>query len=222
MPIIDTIAIKTNSGVVHVDIHLENNHEGEYVYYTADANIDADGANGQNGYPAAYQVNSKYQEVGSDWLSSINLKVDSLGHFSKINNGDLNVILNSQGQPRVFSEGVIASMTSLRYKNIPPDDPKAYIDAACVPYIAIPSLVIAKTQGIVLGCLAKVTWNGKSIYCVVADNSGNNVGELSSAAASELGFNGDPKSGGVDDATVLYEIWPGKAVDGFPLQSSLA
>ncbi|MEQ0230277.1 MULTISPECIES: hypothetical protein [unclassified Klebsiella] len=218
MPIIGTLYVVQKEHKTPVDIHLENTEEGEYVYYTADASIDADGANGQNGSPAAYQINDHFKEIGSDRLVSLNLKIDSNGVFHKINpTSGVNAILESNGQPKIFPQGIIASKTSLHYQHISLDDPKAYIDAATVLYIAVPKIVIAQTKGTVIGCQARVTWKDKSINCVVADSSGNGIGELSIAAAEALGVSGNPRHGGIDEIAVRYEIWPGKATPGFPL-----
>lgn len=193
----------------------------EYVHYTADADIDADGANGQNGYQPAYRINNKFEETGLDLLKHINIGIDSSGHFYKLDpTQGINAILDNSGFPVLFPDGIIASATSLRYPGIPLNHPEAYINSAEIAYIAVPSDIITKTTGIVLGCRAQVTYKGNTISCVVADSSGSRIGELSIAAAILLGMSGSPLHGGEDSDIVKYELWPGQQAEGFKLQPS--
>jgi hypothetical protein len=80
-------------------------------------------------------------------------------------------------------------------------------------------LVIQRTQGIVRGCMARVSYQGTSVDCVVADRGPKNLaGELSIAAAMQLGIPASPRHGGVDTPQVLYELWPGIPAPGYELQ----
>jgi len=112
-------------------------------------------------------------------------------------------------------------MTWYRYRGIPLSDPAAYVDAATVAYIVVPPLIVQKTVGVVRGCVARVTWNNKTVNCEVADKGpANRIGELSIAAAAALGMPSSPRHGGVSKAQVLDELWPGTAAPGFELQPS--
>ncbi|WP_318392765.1 hypothetical protein [Enterobacter sp.] len=198
-----------------INIYIDDSSGNEYVYFTADADIDADGANGQHGLPPAYQINSLGEETGTDYLVNAGMKiVNNKPVLINPENPGV-VILGEDGQPRVFDNGMIASMTALRYPSGEEDDPATYIDAAFIPYIAVPSVIVQKTKGKVMGCRARVTWQGKTVDCVVADNSASRIGELSIAAANLLGMDDSPKSGGVSGNHVLYELWPGELIDGF-------
>ena len=129
------------------------------------------------------------------------------------------VILGNNNQPRIFPGGLIASMTWYRHPGMAVNDPAAYVDSETVPYIVIPPLVYQKTAGVVRGCKARVTFQGKVVDCVVADlGPKTKVGELSIAAARAVGIPPSPRTGGRETPDVLYELWPGEAAPGFVLQ----
>lgn len=186
------------------------------VHFLADADIDADGANGQNGGQAAYRVD----DSGSEFLANGGMKILASGRVVCAHAWARDiVILGPDNEPKVFGDGVIASMTWYRDRSKSVSDPEAYVDAETVPYIVVPPLVIQRTAGVVRGSKAKATWRGRSIDCVVADNGPKNrVGELSIAAARALGMNSSPRNGGVESQEVLYELWPGVAAPHFELQ----
>lgn len=185
------------------------------VHFTADADIDADGANGQAGAPAAY----KADDSGSEALANGGMRLDG-GKvvFAQPWGRDI-VILGSDNEPKVFPGDVIASMTWYREPGKAIDDPAAYVDAETVPYVVVPQLVVQRTAGVVRGCRARVTWGGRSVDCVVADRGPvNKIGELSIAAARAVGLDPSPRQGGTEAVEVLYELWPGVAAPGFVLQ----
>jgi hypothetical protein len=187
------------------------------VHYTADADIDADGANGQAGGEAAYRDN----DSGSEALANGGMAIDGDRVVcAKPWARDI-VILGPDNEPRVFPGGVIASMTWYRHAGKAIDDPSAYVDAETVPYVVVPPLVVQRTAGIVRGCRARVTWQGRSVDCVVADRGpANRVGEISIAAARAVGLPSSPRDGGTEATDVLYEVWPGTAAPGFTLQGA--
>ena len=83
-----------------------------------------------------------------------------------------------------------------------------------VPYVVVNPHVRAKAKGVVIGCKARVTYKSKkkTIDSVVADVSGgNDIGEMSIAAAKKLGIPDSPRHGGVDSG-VSFEFWPNQAV----------
>jgi hypothetical protein len=175
------------------------------------ADIDADGAHGQNGKPAAYTVGDSLE---NGCMKIVHGKVVSATDDAR----DI-AILDTDNEPKVFPGGIIASTTWYRYPHKHAEDPAAYVDSATVPYIVVPPLIVNKTKGIVRGCKARVTWNGKSIECVVADQGpSKKIGELSIAAAEQLGMPSSPRDGGIETPEVLYELWPGIAAPGFELQ----
>jgi hypothetical protein len=185
------------------------------VYFMADADIDADGANGQHGAPAAYREDDQgLESLANGGMRRVNGKVVCLHDWARNI-----VILDTDNEPKVFPGGVIASTTWYRHPGMPADDPAAYVDSATEPYIVVPPLVVQHTRGIVRGCLARVSYQGKSVDCVVADRGPRNLaGELSIAAAMMLGIPASPRHGGLDKVQVLYELWPGIAAPGYVLQ----
>lgn len=187
------------------------------VFFTADGDIDADGANGQHGAAAAYRVDDQGTEaLANGGMARRNGKVVCAHDWAR----DI-VILGEDNEPRVFEGGIIASMTWYRHPGKRADDPAAYVDSERVPYIVVPPLVIQRTAGIVRGCRARVTntLNGKSVDAVVADKGPvNKIGELSIAAARAVGISSSPRNGGTEKPILLYELWPGQAVQGYELQ----
>ena len=100
-------------------------------------------------------------------------------------------------------------MTWWRDRNFPANDPQSYVDAETVPYIVVPNMIIQGVGGIVRGCQAKITYKGKSVDCVVADKGPRNkIGELSIAACNAVGIDGSPRHGGIETASIDYELWP--------------
>jgi hypothetical protein len=185
------------------------------VFFTADGDIDADGANGQNGGPAAYKTdNSGTEDLANGGMKIKNGKVICAKSWARSI-----VILDTDNEPKVFSGGIIGSLTWYRHMDKDVKDPAAYVDAETVPYIVVPSLIVQHTAGIVRGCKARVTLGGSSIECVVADRGpANKIGELSIAAARAIGLNPSPRHGGTETPELLYELWPGIAAPGYELQ----
>lgn len=184
----------------------------ERIAFLADADIDADGANGQHGAPAAYIIGNK----GTEHLANGGLNL--FGKIEKPWARDI-FILGEDNEPKVFPGGILASTTWYRHRDKRMTDPAAYLDSMTVPYIAVPPIVISHTTGVVRGCRARVTWKGKSIDAVVGDKGPRNkIGELSIAAARALGMPDSPRTGGITKAEVLYELWPGQPAPGYELQ----
>lgn len=185
------------------------------VHFTADADIDADGANGQNGGPAAY----KFDDSGTEFLANGGMKIIAGKVVCAHAWARDIVILDTDNEPKIFPGGIIASTTWYRIPGKAATDPAAYVDSETIPYIVVPPLIIQQTAGIVRGCKARITWNGKSVDCVVADRGPKGkVGEVSIAAARAIGLPESPKNGGTDEPQVLYELWPGVVAPGFVLQ----
>ena len=201
----------TNEGFSSTIVEEEDGR----VHFLADADIDADGANGQNSAPAAYKVD----DTGTELLANGGMKIVGGKVVCAHSWARDIVILGEDNQPKLFPGGIIASMTWYRHPRKLPSDPAAYVDAETVPYIVVPPLIIQKTMGIVRGCKAQVTFRSRSVDCVVADRGpSNKIGELSIAAARAIGLPSSPRNGGTEKQEVLYELWPGIAAPGFELQ----
>ena len=80
------------------------------VHYTADADIDADGANGQNGRAVAY----KSDDSGSELLANGGMRVVGGKVVCAHAWARSIVILDTDNEPKVFPGGVIASTTWYR------------------------------------------------------------------------------------------------------------
>jgi hypothetical protein len=165
--------------------------------------IDADGANGQNGNRFSYGVDAKGKDKGLDFNANAGWP----------HGGWRNVLLDhGDGTPTSDGNGNWYSSTTYAWPGRPITT--RYVDSTTVPYIVVNPIVRNKATGIVIGCRARVTYQGKAIDAVVADVSGSgDIGELSIAAAKALGFTAkecDPRKGGVSSG-VSYECWPGTA-----------
>lgn len=185
------------------------------VWFTADADIDADGANGQSGAIAAYRADNK----GSEHLANGGMKVVGGKVVFAADWGRNIVVVGKDNQPLVLKNGVIPSKTWYVYPGYLRNDPCAYVDSETVPYIVVPPLIVQQTVGAVRGCRARATYKGKVVDCVVADlGPRTKVGEVSIALARALGIPSSPRTGGSNVPDVLYELWPGQAAPGFVLQ----
>ncbi len=186
------------------------------VSFTADGDIDADGANGQNGAPAAYRRDN----AGTESLANGGMKINAAGKVVCAHDWARDVvILGLDNEPRIFPGGIIASKTWYRHPGRLPNEPAAYVDSETVPYIVVPPIVIQNTAGIVRGCKARVTFGRRSVDGVVADRGPKNkIGELSIAAARAIGLDGSPRRGGTEAREIVYELWPGIPAPGFELQ----
>lgn len=184
----------------------------ERIAFLADADIDADGANGQHSAPAAYVIGDK----GTEYLANGGL--DLRGKIAQPWARDI-FILGPDNQPLVFPGGILASTTWYRHRGVPMSYPAAYLDSETEDYIVVPPIIISHTTGIVRGCRARVTYKGKSIDAVVGDKGPRNrIGELSISLARKLGIPSSPKKGGLETAELLYELWPGQPAPGYELQ----
>lgn len=100
------------------------------------------------------------------------------------------------------------------------------LDSYLVPGVVVPPGIVQAVHGIVLGCLARITYNNRSTIAVVYDiGPSRKLGEISVEAARRVGMNPSPISGGTDDYnSVAYEIFPGTPayIDGirYDLQPS--
>lgn len=206
-----TIGTITNEGyscVIRED-------DDKRVFFTADGDIDADGANGQNGARAAYMEDDSGTEfLANGGMAIVAGKVICAESWAR----DI-VLLGPDDQPKIFPGGIIASKTWYRHRDKAVDDPAAYVDSETVPYIVVPPMIIWRTEGVVCGCKARVTRGDLSVDCVVADRGPKRlIGELSIAAARALGLDPSPRHGGTEEAELFYELWPDIAAPGFVLQ----
>lgn len=206
-----TIGTITNEGYTCV-IQEDDDRR---VFFKADGDIDADGANGQNGAVAAYKSdNSGSEDLANGGMAIHNGKVICAHSWARSI-----VILGPDNQPKVFPGGIIASKTWYRHPDKSSNDPAAYVDAETVPYIVVPPIIVQETAGIVRGCKARVTRGHATVDCVVADQGpSRKIGELSIAAARALGLDPSPRHGGTEHPELFYELWPGIAAPGFVLQ----
>lgn len=164
------------------------------VYWTSGAEIDADGANGQNGKPFAYRFP---EDNGLDRLADAEYPH---GGWRDI------LIDNGSGKPLTDGNGNAYSQTTYFWRGAPVH--LRFVDAATVPYIVVNPHVRRNAVGTIMGCKATATYRGKTIDAVVADVSGpGDIGEISIAAAELLGIPSNARAGGVDSG-VSYQLFP--------------
>jgi len=202
------------------DIRLEDGPEGEKVTFTADADIDADGANGQNGARAAYREDDK----GSEALANGGMGIRH-GEVVGAEDWFRDIVVVEDDKPKIFPGGVIVSKTAYHIRGEQDDTPERYVDSETVPYVVVPPVIIQKTKGVVRGCFARVTYKGGSVDCMVGDvGPRRKIGEISIAAARAVDMPASPRSGGEDQKIVKYEIFPGRkaTINGvtYPLMRS--
>ena len=196
--------------IIH-GVTVVQNEDGT-VFWRSGADIDADGANGQAGGPFAYRY------PNDDGL-------DRLVNAGWPNEEWTDVLYSDgNGHPLTDGEGNAYSKSSLILPVKSPENlANRAVDAWSVPYVVVNPHVQYNATGVVLGCLATVAYQGRSIEAVVADvGPGNRIGEISVAAAKALNIPSSPLSGGVSGFEVSYTLYPGKAavINGvtYPLQ----
>ena len=176
-------------------VMVTQNEDGS-VTWTSGAEIDADGANGQAGGPFAYRYPD---DDGLDRLIDAGWP-----------NEEWTDVLYSDGNghPLTDEKGNAFSKTSLI---LPGNVANRAVDAWSVPYVVTNPHVQRNAAGVVLGCLATVEYQGRSISAVVADvGPSGRIGEISVAAAKALNIPSSPLSGGVSRFEVSYTLYPGK------------
>lgn len=118
-------------------------------------------------------------------------------------------VVQGDGDP---APGFYVSPTSLHDPDRPRTDPRRYVDAEQVPYLAIGSRALPQL-GLGLGDLAWCidTNDGAQVGAIVADVApGDHLREGSIALLKALGWPGDPRGGAAPAAGRLAIIaWPG-------------
>lgn len=186
---------------------VEQYPEG-FVRFVADADIDADGANGQNGKMPAYNQFDK----GSEYLANGGMEIIN-GRVQPKFSWYSDIVILDEGKKsiRVFDNGVIGSKTAYRIQGVPTNNREAYLDAETVPYIAVSPLIQQRATGVVLGCLvyAKNLKTGVRAVGMVGDiGPRNKIGEVSIEMARQLGIPSSPRNGGTDEPIIEYTLFP--------------
>jgi hypothetical protein len=184
------------------------NADGSYTTPPAGMMIDADGANGQTGGVPVYAPPG-YSPAPLDFLANAGKPGNWFGVVT--DNGAASGNPVEQG-PSGPAPGAFVSATSYRWPTLGSKDPLAYVDAASVPYIVLPSHWRAQATGVVLGCKATVldTETGKTLNAGVLDFGPRaKLGEASIACAKFFGVPSSPKNGGTDDKRFVYSFFPG-------------
>jgi hypothetical protein len=167
------------------------------ILFTAGMTIDADGA------PNAYAPHNR----GLDYTANAR---GAQGWVALVTDEKGRPVIQKSGRYR----GFYVSTTSLEQRNVHDlRNPKRYIDATKIPYIALPQ-DFAGTFGIHLGDLAVVVnrANGRSAYAIYADvGPRGRIGEGSIALAKALGIPANPRHSSVADG-VTYLIFPESAL----------
>jgi hypothetical protein len=182
------------------------------VLFTAGMTIDADGA------PNAYGPRNRGLDYSANARSG---QTQGQGQSQRQSQSWTAVVTDQHGDPVVQKSGpyrgYYVSTTSLQQGGLSkqeddPRNPRKYIDAARVPYIALPADFAARYD-IHLGDLAMVTnhANGRSAYAVFADvGPKGRIGEGSIALARQLGLPSNPRHDSVAGG-ITYLIFPGSA-----------
>ena len=204
------------------------------VTFTAGAQLDGDGANGQFGEPPCYAPAS-YQGKTLDLLANAGGPGNWYGVVTDTGEDNGTPIVQGPNDP---CPGAFVSATSLHLpgkdgKPLPKSSPFKYVDSATVPFVVVPPMIIKGVAGVVMGCRAVVTntKNNKSVEAVVADGGpSNKLGEISLACAKAIGVPAGEgakhpaNSGGIDASShvIHYQLFPGvpAVVNGvtYPLQ----
>lgn len=180
-------------GVSVIQDEPEGGQPSGRVHYAAAGRIDADG-----GYNAYHPDNRS----GLDDLRN----AGGPGNWYGIVTINGEPVIQDGDDP---APGFYVSATSYEWSAFTKFDPQRYVDAGSVPYIVVSPLIRNAAKGVVLGCKARVTCNGKSVDAVVGDiGPRKKIGELSIAAAKAVGIPHSARTGGEERKIVNYEFWP--------------
>ena len=183
------------------------------VTFTSGASLDGDGANGQFGGDPCYAP----EDYNSRTLDYIRNAGETGDWYGVVTDTTGTPIIQGENDPR---PGAYVSATLLQLPGedgnpLPDSSPFKYVDAATVPFIVVPPMIIDGVAGVVLGCRAVVTntENGQTVEAVVADRGpSNHLGEISVACAKALGIPTGgtyPANGGGADSDINYQLFPG-------------
>ncbi|MDP2386376.1 MAG: T9SS type A sorting domain-containing protein [Bacteroidota bacterium] len=174
------------------DVYIHN--PSGATMYRAKFYIDADGS------PRAYGPNNS----GLDWTANAGYPGNWWALITDTN-GD--PILQGPTDPY---PGMYVCATSLADANYGLTNPLRYVNSETVPYIAMPTNVLAD-GGIIRGDVAYVynTVTGQSCFAIYAD-AGNNtsIGEGSIYLASQIGVDPDVRTGGTSSGIIDYVVFP--------------
>jgi hypothetical protein len=185
------------------------NIDGSYSTPPAGMMIDADGANGQTGGVPVYAPKG-FTPAPLDFLANAGEPGNWFGIVTDDGRSDGNPLLQNSDGP---APGAFVSATSYRWPRHERTDPRAYADAASVPYIVLPGHWRKEAIGVVLGCKAIVTdtKTGKILEATGVLDFGPKakLGEASIACAEFFGIPSSPKSGGTTEKRFIYTFFPG-------------
>jgi hypothetical protein len=202
------------------------------VTFSAGATLDGDGANGQFGGLPCYAPAS-FRGRTLDVIGNAGHPGNWFGVVTDTGTKNVTPIMQGASDP---CPGAYVSATSLHVfdqhgHRLPDASPFKYVDAATVPFLVVPPMIIRGVAGIVLGCRGVVTntRTGQRVEAVVADGGpSNHLGEISVACAQALsvptGTTHPANGGGAPSPSMHYQLFPGTAavVNGvtYPLQRS--
>jgi hypothetical protein len=217
-------------GTIHGSAIIEQD-DGS-VIFSAGATLDGDGANGQFGGLPCYAPAS-FPGQTLDILANAGHPGNWFGVVTDTGTTTGTPMLQGPTDP---CPGAYVSATSLHLfdqhgQRLPDAAPFKYVDAATVPFIVVPPMIIRGVVGIVLGCRCVVTntRTGQRVEAVVADRGpSDHLGEISVACAQAIGVptgtTHPANGGGAPSPTIHYQLFPGTAavVNGvtYPLQHS--
>jgi len=171
--------------------------------------IDADGANGQTGGVPVYATKN-FTPAPLDFLANAGGPGNWFGVVTDTGEKDGTPVKQKASGP---APGAFVSATSYRWPELARIDPLAYVDAASVPYIVLPSHWRRLAVGVVLGCKATVKdiKTGKVLNAAGVLDFGPRakVGEASIACAQFFDVPASPKNGGTSEKRFIYTFFPG-------------
>ena len=187
----------------------QQNSDGSYTTSPAGMMIDADGANGQTGGVPVYAPKG-FTPAPLDFLANAGGPGDWFGVVTDTGEDDGTPVKQKASGP---APGAFVSATSYRWPELARIDPLAYVDAASVPYIVLPSHWRQEAIGVVLGCKATVedTKTGKILNAAGVLDFGprTKLGEASVACAKFFGVPSSAKDGGTSEKRFIYTFFPG-------------
>ncbi len=182
-----------------IPVYMTPSEHGALITYRAPMMIDDDGD------PRCYHPDS---DSGRDALGC----AGHAGHWWGVatDNGKPSGEPIVQG-PKDPAPGFLVSTTAYEWSQFASSDPRRYVNAWDVAYIAVPPQIREQAPGIVLGCRVIARYKGRMVQAVVADIEPRlQIGEASPACARALGIDDNPRRGGCGLPWIDYEVYTGE------------
>lgn len=191
----DPVAVPAPQRIIKID-GREVTFQAGAVHWSSGMVLCADGA------PNAYHPTN--DRLALDFIANAGRPGNWWGVVTDTGKRDGTPVVQGLRDPM---PGFLVSCTALGAADCNARDPRRYVDASSIPYVAVPPEL--RARGVEKGDLALVVWHGTIAPAIVAEvGPAGKLGEGSIDLARRLGIPGSAKHGGVSEH-VTYIVFMG-------------